>query len=431
MKAILFLGTSLVGAKYIRKAIEPFGLFPIFLVKLESYSGDSRYAIEACKHYEADVNLLDDILRVIKEHDLMADVIAVTSLLDETLHNACAVAEIFNINGPDPKLSNLIDKTKIQQIIPEVIPPSLTIDLSQFSEDQLVQFLNSNTSYEEFLLKPGISSGAVGISILNRPMTTHQIREEIQNSNIGGTNHQNWVLQARIFGRLYSLEGFVRNGGCFFLGFSRRVREALTESITEFPVDDELSVALQENCQKTVKMLVERSGYMNGYFHCEFIITRNNAYFIDGNMGRIAGGAIAQQIALVYGKNPEQIYRHVFDLGLFKETYTSGIKYKKITEKKTLSINYCLEHAAVVQGVTSPANMTCFHTQVASNNRITPTIGESDCAWVGFLAGFREKVLTEIELFTIHTNHGPVKPFYVLTERQSLVSSLQMMDTST
>ena len=88
-------------------------------MKTEEYSGNPRRAIEECEHYEADVNSLEDITRAINEHDFMTDVIAITSLLDETLANACVIAKQYNIIGPDSVLADLTNKAKIQKIIPE------------------------------------------------------------------------------------------------------------------------------------------------------------------------------------------------------------------------------------------------------------------------------------------------------------------------
>ena len=43
------------------------------------------------------------------------------------------------------------------------------------------------------------------------------------------------------------------------MGFSRRVRKALTESVNEFPVDKEIPERLQEHCKEAVIALVNRS----------------------------------------------------------------------------------------------------------------------------------------------------------------------------
>lgn len=419
MKAILFLGTSLVGSQYAREAVASLGLRPIFLLKIEEYSGNPKRAIEECEHYEADVNSLEDITRAINEYDFMNDVIAITSLLDETLANACAIAKQYNIIGPDSVLADLTNKAKIQKIIPEFSPPNFTFSSTELTSERLTQFLVDCFAFDEFVLKPGVSSGAVGTSIFNRSLiTVEQIEQHITSSKIdGATTHQNWVLQPRIMGRLHSLEGYVKNGEVSFLGFSRRVRKVLTEIVNEFPIDKEISEQLQEYCKEAVVALVNRSTYKNGYFHCEFIITADSAYLIDGNMGRVAGAAIVPQIALVYGKNPVDIYKHVFDLGLFQGKNTNDFAYKKVSDTSTISINYCVEKSAVVLNIALPVNMVCEHIQVVDDGKSVPAVGENDSAWVGFFVGLRTQVLEEIKHVVINTGQGRVAPFFTLTER--------------
>lgn len=420
MKAILFLGTSLVGAQYISAAVLALGYRPIFLLNIDEYSGDPKRAIERCEYYKADVNSLDDILRAIQEHEFMNDVDAVTSLLDETLQNACAVAKKFGILGPDLALNQLTDKTVVREMIPKFSPPSFIFKLSDFLEEDLRKFFNKYNIFNEFILKPGISSGAVGVSMLGSTTTGDQIKNLICESVIEDAQHQNWIIQPRIVGRLHSLEGFVRNGQVFFLGFSRRVRKELTESINEFPVDKELPRHLQQQCQEAVKALVQHSGYKNGYFHCEFIINSETVYFIDGNMGRVAGAAIVQQFALVYGKSPVDIYKHVFDLGIFNEVHTQDFQYNRVSEEPTVSIHYCIPEAAVVLDITAPMHITSFHTQIAGNGRKISAVGASDSAWVGFLAGFKETVLREIQQIVINTDKGSVAPFFTFLEQQAV-----------
>lgn len=419
-QAILFLGTSLMGSLYAREAVESLGFRPIFLLKAEEYSGDPRQAIDKCEHYEADVNSLKDIQRVIKEHDLIKkeNIVAVTSLLDETLGNACKIATHYGIAGPDPMLADLVNKAKVQAYIPEFSPSNLTFHYTVLTHKKLTEFLSLHNEFDEFVLKPGVSSGAVGAFVFNRSsITIEQMKQHIHDSKIDGAlTHQSWVLQPRIIGRLHSLEGYVENGTVTFLGFSRRVRKALTECMNEFPVDKEISEQVRQQCQDAVTALVTRSQYKNGYFHCEFIITTDSAYFIDGNMGRIAGAAIVPQIALVYGKNLVDIYRHVFDLGVFQGQHTTGFSYGEPHDVLTASINYCLEIGGVVERTIFPDDLTCQHIQIANDGKLIPGVGESDSAWVGFLVGPRVKVLEEIKQLEIHTAAGPVPPFFVSTE---------------
>ena len=419
-KTILFLGTSLIGALYIQEAAEYLGFNAVFLLHIEDYSGDSKRAIQKSEHYEANVNSLADVVRAIHENNLMQEynVIGITSFLDETFQIVVEVAKQFGIVGPDPILAALTDKSAVYQMIPEFSSPSLIFTLSDMSQKNIEQFFNQHKNINEFMLKPSVSSGAVGISILNKKTDFEEIKQLIHSAEIEGISKQHWIIQPRIFGRLHSLEGYVRNGQIFFLGFSRRVRKNLTEIVTEFPVDNELPLPIQQQCHNAVQALVERSCYMNGYFHCEFIINveKNAAYFIDGNMGRAAGGPTVQQIASIYGKKPIDIFTHIIDLGLFQGKNSSNFCYGKRDEKRMLSIRYCLADPAIVIGVTLPSEMTSFHIQVAGDNKKVPGVGTSDSAWVGFIAGYKEQVLAEIQKIVIETDKGLVRPFYTLEE---------------
>ncbi|TAK74274.1 MAG: ATP-grasp domain-containing protein, partial [Gammaproteobacteria bacterium] len=367
MKAILFLGTSLVSAQYLRQSVEALGLRPIFLLRINEYSGLPRRAIEACEYYEADVNSMDDTLYAIRQHNFMDSVAAVTSFLDETFQNVCAISDHFGVAGPDPALAQLTDKIITQKMIPEFCPPSMVFTLSDISEERLRFFLGSQKTCNTFVLKPGISSGAVGVFILNDDTTTEQITQLICHSQIEKAESRCWIIQPRISGHLYSLEGYVQHGQIFFLGFSKRIREGLTEIVNEFPANKSLPDYLQQRCYEAVKVLVQRSNYLNGYFHCEFIVNSETVYFIDGNVGRVAGASIVQQIALAYDKKPVDVIKHVIDLGLFKGINTSGFRYGTISKNQTLSISYCLPSPATVLGVTLPKNMTSFHTPIIDN----------------------------------------------------------------
>lgn len=418
MKAILFLGTSLLGSQYISEAVTALGYRPIFLLKIEEYSGDPRRAIERCEYYKADVNSLDDILRAINDHQFMKDVIGVTSLLDETLQNACAIAKQFGIAGPDPLLAQLTDKAMVRKFIPEFSPPSLVFTLSNLLDENVRHFFDENNTFDEFVLKPGISSGAVGISILRNTTTADQIRKIINDSRIEGAEQQSWIIQPRIIGRLCSLEGFVRDGEIVFLGFTGRIRKELTEIVAEFPIDNAIPKHLQKKCQEAIKILVRRSGYANGYFHCEFIVNSESAYFIDGNMGRIAGAAIVQQLALTHGKNPVDIYKHVFDLGIFKELNTRDFNYKRVSSEPMFGVNYCISESAKVLNITERCKLTSFHTRIVDNGREIQGVGSSDSAWVGFLVGSKEMVQADIKQLEIETNAGLIPPFYTFEEQQ-------------
>jgi len=57
-----------------------------------------------------------------------------------------------------------------------------------------------------------------------------------------------------------------------------------------------------------VLTLIERSRYLHGYFHIEFIVDGRACTLIDANIESIGGGAVAEQIALAYGHDPIDIF---------------------------------------------------------------------------------------------------------------------------
>lgn len=374
-----------------------------------------------CEHYETDVSSIEDIRRSIIENKLTDKLAAVTSLLDETLHHACEIAKELHIIGPDPALTALTDKSIVQSMIPEFSPHSLTFSTRTCVDSNIHAFFATHPEFENFLLKPSISSGGVGISIIDRTITVNEIKKLIRSSTLHDHEAQTWTIQPRLTGRLYSLEGFVHAGQPTFLGFSRRVRRELTEISTEFPVDNDLPYELQQKCKEAMQALVDRSQYSNGYFHCEFIIdaAQNSAYFIDGNMGRVAGAGIVPQIALNYHKNPLEIYTHVFDLGLFKGIHTEDFSYGMRDEERTLSINYCLAEPGVVLSISLPTGINSIHFQLADEGVYKPGVGKSDNAWIGFMIGFKSTVTMDITRIMIETDKGFTSPFYTFVEANS------------
>lgn len=425
MKAILFLGTSLVGAQYTAESIKALGYYPVFLVKITDYSGDARRALKKSEYYEADVNSLADVRRAIKEHQLQSKIVAVTSLLDETLHIACQIAKECNILGPDPALASLIDKTKVQTLIPEFSPPSLRLKLSEIDDYVIQSFFTENKKFKEFFLKPAISSGAVGVVVLKQSSSTIDIIQAIKQSFMEDALSLEWIFQPCISGTLFSLEGYVQDNQTVFLGFSKRFRYKLTEVSNIFPVSDvTIPAYAQQQCCKAIEALVQRSKYMNGYFHCEFILDRNNTpYLIDSNMGRIAGAAIVPQLALSYGLETVEIYKHVFDLGLFKGIHTKGFRYGKCSKEPTMSIYYCVPEEAKILQISLPTNAKCFHYLLADNGVKRAAAGTSDSVWVGFIAGFKQQALEEIQNITIHTDKGDITPFYLEEKPEARISS--------
>lgn len=420
MKAILFLGSSLIGAQYMRESMALLDAKPIFLIDINDYSADPRAAIEAEEYYDANINSTADVIRTIDDNMLLKkyDVIGITSFLDEVFQVVLEVAKKLNIQGPDQSLKILTDKSKVQEIIPEFSPACYRFTASTLSTEELEKFISKFKEEKEFVLKPGISAGAVGICVVNNNVSKLEILKRIEVENLDPEVEQSWLLQQRVAGRLYSLEGYVKKGEVSFIGFASRVRKQLTELVNEYPADQDISIVIQEQCKLAVSTLVARSNYRFGYFHCEFIIGEENCYLIDANMGRLHGGAFVQYLALYHKLEPEKILQHVVDLGLFKGKHTENFNYTThdAGKERTIAINYCVKEEGVIDDIITPNDFKSFHTRLISNGKSVLAVGKSDCSWVGFIAGFKEQVLADIERIVVKINGKSVVPFYTFEE---------------
>ncbi|PHQ80930.1 MAG: hypothetical protein COB66_03560 [Coxiella sp. (in: Bacteria)] len=404
MQAILFLGSSQVGAQYTAKAAELLGYRAIFFAKLDDYQGAPRRAIAACEYYEVSTLNLEAIDRAIVQYDLVDQVVGITSLLDETLHLACAIAQKYSFKGPDPALVQLVDKTQVNALIPEFCPPSITLQKSNLDNDTLQQFFEDQKAYAHFILKPGISSGGVGNHVVEYGITAEALHDLMATAPSACDFVVDWTLQPCVAGELYSLEGYVTDGALTFLGCSQRLRHKMKEVGNEFPVDARLSTEIQAHCKQAVTQLVERAQYQNGYFHCEFLIEGAKAYFIDANMGRIAGGSIVEQIALSYESTPDQLLAHVFDLGLFQSAFSQSFRYGSRSMDAMLSIKLTLSDDYDIKQINFPAHSSCH----------TIKLYPSPLSNIAIITGKACAVLLAVKEVRVQTQHGVIKPHYCL-----------------
>lgn len=413
MKAILLLGTSSSGAIFAEEALALLDLRPIYLLDEAAYSGEPLSAIKECEHYSTNVFDIRDIQRVIEKNELDKKAIAITTLLDELLPNALEIAEMYNLKGPDASLKKLSKKSFLYKLIPEYSPPSLIFCPESISLNEINNFLEKTNTHPGYLLKPEISSGGVGIHAFNTtPSASEILNLIIKQSDTTPLKQQSWILQPTLAGELISLEGYVQNGDCHFMGYSKRTRFKLTETTNSYPCDKFIPQTTRLKCEEALRTLVERSAYHSGYFHCEFILKEKKVYLIDANMGRVGGGPLIIQLGLAYNTNPAMILAHVFDLGVFTGTRLKNPPSLAGSPKETLGICYCIKNDAKILGLRLPSLNGLFHIQLANKGNPAVAAGKSDSAWVGFLAGETESTLKAINEIIISTSDGEQKPFY-------------------
>ena len=180
----------------------------------------------------------------------------------------------------------------------------------------------------------------------------------------------------------------------------------------DFPADSDARIIAQASIiEAGVKALISRSGFNNGYFHYEILVSEKGAYAIDANFGRIGGGALIEQFAHSYGTTVSKVAAHVLDVGLFNGRRSSINPFLK-KPVPSLSLMYGIEAEGVVEGVTLPQVLSSLHTFTTKFGTFVPAMGNTDYCWIGTLAGYPETVLKEIKEIQVKTKAGIVPAFY-------------------
>ncbi|WP_158566807.1 hypothetical protein [Actinomadura craniellae] len=407
---ILLIGIGCVTMKYAPAALRRAGYEAVVLGNIQQFSGESRTALRTCASHQTDIEDPGSVTSLLAERpEILAGVVAVTSLWDEKFPLVEQAADTHHISGPDRAISLLSQKAVVNRTIPEYCPRGSIIHRRSIADADLTAIAASPSGS---VLKPSLSAGALGQAYFpSADVSIDEVRAAIDTSELPDADTQEWIHQERINGDLFSLEGFVEQGAITFLGFSQRMRVGLTEVGNAFPADVSLSPAARQRCRDSVTTLVHRSDLRNGYFHCEYLVAGDESYLIDANIGRIGGGTIVEQIALAYHVDPVEIMEHVVLLPLGRSIRAPSYDSSgPLTQ--TMAFWYGLESGGTVLGTVPPSDSVCTHTQFAEPGGLVPAIGTSDRAWVGMLTGPYEDAIRDIEHVKIETNSGWVKPFH-------------------
>lgn len=403
MKNILIIDTLDVGAEYTAQAIKLLGYNPIFIFNQVAYQGDTLLQIKKYQHYHMlRTNDPQSIFELIQEKNIL-DIAAVVSLADSRLKTVADLSKILNIPGNDPACGNfLYSKEKVQNLIPDFCAPAISLD----KRDGIQKLKDFFQQYKKIVVKPNASAGGVGLQILENETELEAF------SNLLLTNQIDMdacIAQAFVEGILISLEGFVSKGKISYIGFSRRYKYKNTESINLFPFKVDLKIA--EKAKNAVADLARFSGYRNGYFHTEFIMTSDSCYLIDANFGRVGGGGLSQQFAIAFDRTPVEIYQHIIDITLF-EGQNSDVAFYKKRPINTLSVQYGVQAASVVYQVNSLSKKNFYHTKLIDDYGFALPYGANNLSWMGIAAGKGGELLFLLDEIEIVTKQGSQKPFY-------------------
>ncbi len=405
MKKIIIIepGSSML---YIIKAVKILGYIPIIFCSINEYAGDQKSFLEKQGYYEVNASTVDNIINCIQQNKI-GDILGIISTADRFITQACKAAMLLGVKGMDPSLLKLNNKAEVIRLIAEDSPPSIIFNRTSIPYHDLNNMLKVSNA---LVFKPSMSAGAKGLFEIKKEEEINNIGELMRKEKQVNVIDQDWVAQPVIDGILYSLEGFVTNGKINTIGMSQRMRIKYTESQNIFPVDErnpEVFLILK----RIVEDLIKTSGYKNGYLHSEAIFDGKKAFLIDANFGRIGGASVALQVALATGKKVEEIYAHVIDVTFFGDKEYHSQFYPK-EKSNTLSIYYSVNKDATFLKLNLPENIKSDHVQVVDPGKRLKPAGNDNRSWVGILTGKPDDVTREIDLISVLTDCGPLKPVF-------------------
>ncbi|MGQ5524296.1 ATP-grasp domain-containing protein [Chitinimonas sp. PSY-7] len=406
LKRIVVLETSDVGARYTGLAIRQLGFEPLFLVSgLAQYQADTRRQLVEFDVLECGNTRDADIVCQALTH-LPTDAIeAVTTLLDSRIGVAQQVATKLGVRGLDPALGRISAKAEVASLLPEYSPHTITVKVG----DDLSAALAGVSAGQRLIVKPSHGAGAQGYAEFDvQDGYIEQLQQHIHHQ-ADALRVDTFLIQERLNGRLVSLEGYVIEGACHFLGFSSRKKIRQTETANLFPADSHLSQAARDTAKQAIATLVERAGYRQGYFHSEFLVDGNTARLIDANIGRIAGAAVSEQMAIALGIDPVALFRHVVGVGSLGLTQSLSVH----APQETLSVFYGLLEKEKLESIVLPKAWSLRHTQLLDEQTEIPAMGGDNWAWIGLASGPAKQVLEQIDQIQLITSKGTRTPYYL------------------
>jgi hypothetical protein len=302
----------------------------------------------------------------------------------------------------------LKDKAKVAELIPEFSPASLLFLANDIPAEKIHAMLRAGP----VIVKPVSGAGSMGTTILRNEANLATLLRVLPAVSIpsymGGGR---WIVQAMAPGRLVSMEGFALGGAVRILGCTDRRKIGHTETAARFPVDQSLPAAELERARRAVHELIARSGFLNGYFHIEFIIEPGSCSLIDANMGRVGGGAIAEQLALSFGRDPVEIFRHILQVTLFGGEGADPAMYSRKPQESFAGF-YGLGHRDEIESLQLPEGLPYYHTQILGRGAQVSPMGENDWAWIGIVSGLSADAEKALDRIRIKTKTGEYPPCY-------------------
>lgn len=405
-RKLLILGIGNVALKYLEQALAPYGLQPVVFGDRQARPAEVWDNLPLSRFHDVPLEY-GAVERYLQRHTALAQSIcAVTTLFDELFPLVEAVAMANGWDHPGAALARLSDKGVVAELASEFSPQSHPFTAAD--PEALADMLS--TPGGDWVVKPACGSGGEAVGhITGGAGAVGKVRVHL--ARHFHLNAEHWILQQRLEGVLVSFEGYLQGGRLNPVGLSRRSRIGLTEVANRFPANASLPPEQLARGWACLTQLFERSGWQNGWFHCECIAGPAGLHLVDANAGRIGGATVLEQVALACNVMPAELLAHVLLLPL-AHFYPALPRLNKPL-KTTLGVWYGLPEAAVLSGIELDCHLA-RHTRFAADGAAVPAVGSSDYAWVGMLSGQEPEVLASLATLRLHTNRGPALPAYSL-----------------
>jgi predicted ATP-grasp superfamily ATP-dependent carboligase len=421
MKRIIFIETSDVGAFYTAEGSRRLGYEPLFVCNINNIQGDTRLQIEnefsKGNVIDVDTTSIEKIKSALIKSNINFDnIIGVMTFLDSRLELSIQLAKELDCSFQlDSAILNLKSKSRVQELIPEYSPKSITFKTNNIPYDSINERFKET---EKIIIKPTKLAGAIGAEIFNKENYL-EVGSAIHKIKIPEyLNENEWICQDFIEGQLLSIEGFVRNKNITYLGISDRSKVGFTESQLNFPVDQYISEEKIKDIHLAIELLVNRSGFLNGFFHIEFIMNSKRIYIIDANIGRLGGGPLGELIPMSYGVSIIDFYAIVIKTCLsgitnLNSSLDSIIDNFSFTDRiDTIGLCYGSSIEGYFNNLKVNINKNFKHTLILNQDQIIESMGANNWTWIGLVSSIKENFSTDISSLQFCINQKDEKPCY-------------------
>ncbi|OTA21341.1 hypothetical protein Xbed_00570 [Xenorhabdus beddingii] len=402
-KYILVVEASFLGVSYISQAISNLGYEPIFLTNYWSQEGDALIQLAKERAIFCETTEVEDIKRVV--NCLGKDNIAgLTTLLDSRLAIIAAANRELGLPGVSESVISLKDKSYVNELIPEYVPQSFSLEWGETPEVKIKEFLNS-AGVEKFIAKPSLTAGAIGTFTFDSFENLERGIEPALNKIPSYLEPNKYVIQEFFNGELISIEGYIYNSNIEFIGATKRFKYGNTEVKHQFPYQNEMGNDVYEKCKGVIRNLINRSGYDYGFFHIEFIVNGEDVRLIDANMGRPGGTNVMELIAFSYNIDPVKIFEHVISIAVLQKPVIKNEFFTETSCQYMTGILYGQKETARLLKFELPNPKSSHHLAV-NMGTIVPGLGESNWSAIGTLTGRPEDVFEDLENIKLITDKG-------------------------